>query len=198
MIIPHPHTFKRSDNPYRTKLFFEGQSAEFYLRGAISWPEGRKEGFALLAGMHLQSKKIWLFDEWVFWTIDHWVLEDGTIKQRDDGFWYGLTHFMTQNAAKFGCTSYFWGGQHEDVARRNIKAVYRSKMAPPDVHLIEAPYVHQVGDDLIEEYLRLERLSGDANSVLFEHLSTAGVDDRGGVQALRCLLSGYEHQPFIE
>jgi hypothetical protein len=198
MKIPLPTSFRPDpDNPLKTRLYFDGQqSAHFYLRGAISWPEGRREGFALMAGQELKSKKVWIFGEWEFWTVPHWTLEDGTIKPKGEGFWYGLNHFMTQTFGTFGCRSWFWGGQHADLARRYVLQVYRNPMIPIDTSLIEVPYVQQVGDNLIEEWLNLEKLSGDKDSLLFEHLNSPA--ERSGVHALRCLLAGFEYQPFRE
>ena len=53
-------------------FFFQDydDSAEFYVRGAVSWPE-EGQGFGLLAGQEVESKIVHIFDQFSFFTIDN-------------------------------------------------------------------------------------------------------------------------------
>ena len=204
MIIPKPITFKPDPvNSSTTRLFFKDQkSADFYMVGALAWPDGKYPGFALLSGMNISDpdKKIWLFEEQEFWTVDNWLLPDGNLKEKKDrkGYWYGLSYFFLNCVSTFGCRSYFYGGQHPDIHRRYMLQVYGSKITPRPLDLIEVPYVKEVGDGLISEYTSLAKFVGDANSILSVATKAPDADENGPTHALKCLFAGYEYAPWVD
>ena len=208
MIILKPFTSVRDlDNPYTTHLHFEGPAIKpFYMRGAIAWPEGKKEGFALMAGMDLRERIIIIFEEFRFWTIPHWFNDDGTIHARDDGEGYhiGLIEFLQDNLSKYKAASYFLGGQHVDVQTRWRTDVYRNPEVTRRLEMIEVPYVSEIGDELLLEKLKTRKFKGATDSLLdksvrqFNNMQTTNVEHDNAVLALKSLLAGFEHQPWVE
>lgn len=210
MVIKKPITATRDPhNRYTTWLHFEGGSRlKFYMRGAIVWPEADQEGFALMAGLHLQDGIIYTFDQFKFWTIDHWLNPDGTIRERDpedgEGHYLGLIQFIQDCEALYKCSSYFYGGQHIDVVKRHGNNLYRNELLTRRIELIEVPYVSEVGDDLIVEKIKLRRYKGESDSYLANaikqwlRMRTADVGDNSMVHSLRVLLAGYEYAPWVK
>jgi hypothetical protein len=207
MIIRKPITSDRDkSNRYSTNLHFEGGArAKFYMRGSIAWPEGSQEGFAMMAGQNIESGEIFIFEQFPFWTIDHWLNPDKTIRKRDDGEGYhlGLIQFVQDNQALYKSASYFSGGQHVDICRRFSIDLYRNNMLPREhIELISVPYVQEVGDNLIIEKLQLRKYKAQTDSRLansvkqWMKLRAAGTGDDMAVHALRILLAGYEYIPW--
>lgn len=198
-------------NHYTTNLHFDGGVVKpFYLRGSIAWPVGKEEGFALLAGFDLQAREIIVFEEFRFWTFEHWRNPDGSIHERDieegAGFHLGLIQFIQDNISKYNASSYFWGGQHIDIWSRWGSEVYSHKETPRRVELIEVPYVSEVGDGLIHEKLKTKQFKGASGSLLetsvtqFVNMQNTGNDvgSDNAVHALRALLAGFQFQPWVD
>lgn len=208
MIIQKPITATIAKNDqYRTALHFErGQVVPFYIRGAIAWPEGPQEGFALLAGQRISDSKIFIFEQFRFWTIAHWLNPDGSLKTREDGSGHhlGLIQVIQDWEALYKCAAYFHGGQHIDVVRRHSLELYRHPLLPRRTGLIEVPYVKEVGDDLIREKGRTNRYMLERHSFLGQALEqwlglqAAGVGDNNMIHCLRVILAGYEANPYVK
>ena len=204
MIIQKPISYRPDPvNPRTTRLFFaDHKAADFYMVGSIAWPEDKYPGFVLLSGQNLMDseKKIMIFEEQEFWTIDNWLSSDGNLKTMpgNHGYWYGLSHFLNITVSKYGCRSYFYGGQHMDINRRYMNQFYRSNITPRPIDLIEVPYVNEVGNDLISEYAKLEKVRWDDNSNLCRLMHSIDYEENNGNRSFRCLLSGYETMPWID
>ena len=207
MIILHPISHKPNrENVRTTRLFFRDEkSANFYVNGAIAWPEGKYPGFVLLSGQNLDDpeRKIWIFSEQEFWTVDNWIDRDGNLKEnrvegRVLGHWYGIGHFVSQAYATCGCIRYFYGGQHPDVHKRHLERFYKSRMIPRVVEMIQVPYVKEVGDDLIKEYVGRKLFVADGNSRLAQLMKTPEEDENNGKHVLKALFAGYEKNPWID
>jgi hypothetical protein len=212
MTVPQqPVAAKYDRYSKRTKLYFDtvdgkyGQ--DFYVMGSVSWPDGEREGFALLAGEHLEDKRIIVFREYRFRTIDHWILPDGSLKQ------FGFIHFLVDCWKDFQCRSFFW---HEDdeVHRRYSLQCYECDRVQPKPEFIRVLYSGQdIGDNVIDEIGRLQRLplntttglDGKHNSQLYsgllEYRTMRDADPKKkyineAVHALRCLLGGFIYNPL--
>jgi hypothetical protein len=175
------------------------------MRGAIGWPEGEREGFIMMAGQDVSTGIIYIFEQAWFWTIDHWLEPDGTIRQREGGGWHmGAVQFIKDWESLYKCASYFFGGQHVDVIRRHTTELYRNQMIPKNIELIEVPYVSEVGDDLIMEKGKTRKFIAGNGTPIHKSveqwfaLKTAGTGDNNAVHALRALLAGFEHQPYVK
>lgn len=204
MIIPKPISYRPDPvNQRTTRLFFKDhKAADFYMAGSIAWPEDKYPGFVILSGQSLgdPEKKILIFEEQEFWTIDNWLNTDGNLKTGpgNHGYWYGLSHFLNNAVLKYNCRLYFYGGQHIDINRRYMIQLYDSKITPRPIDLIEVPYVNEVGHDLISEYAKLAKVSWDGNSDLCRLMHSIDHEENNGNRAFRCLLSGYEYMPWID
>lgn len=208
MIIIRPYTTTIDPDNHRTSLlhFENGAVKPFFMRGAIAWPNGINEGFALMAGHDLTDNTIILFEDFQFWTISHWLKEDKTVMPREGGGYHlGLIQFIIDNFQRYKCCSYFYGGQHIDLWLRFGREVYRTAMVPKEIEMIEVPYVKEVGDNLILEKLQTQKVKaqdgsevGKAIKSFWNMRSAKGVDHGNGVMALRALLAGFEHQPWID
>jgi hypothetical protein len=207
MIIVQPYTCAIDrDNRYTTNAHFEnGVVRKFYFRGSIAWPEGKKEGFALLAGQDLVTKHTIIFKEYPFWTIDNWLRPDGNVHQRDDGSYYlGLMQFIQDNLALYKCASYFWGGQHIEYYQRFGKEVYMNPDASRRIELIEAPYVSEIGPEVLLSKLKTQQFKGQVDSMLAKSVETfigmqnAKVEYDNPTLALMTLLVGFDYQPWVD
>lgn len=208
MIINKPFTSDiDKNNPYTTHLHFtNGVVKKFYMRGAVAWPEGKKEGFALMAGLDLIEKIVIIFEQFRFWTVNHWFNADGTVHQRDDDpaqYHLGLTQFVSDNLSRYQSASYFYGGQHVDTHTRYGRELYQK--ATRRLELIEVPYVKEVGPNLLLEKINTEKFTMEAGSLLSRSVIQFGnmqavdnADYDNAVLSLMTLLAGFEHQPWVE
>uniref|UniRef100_A0A6M3IYM9 Uncharacterized protein n=1 Tax=viral metagenome TaxID=1070528 RepID=A0A6M3IYM9_9ZZZZ len=191
-------------NRYTSRLHFRnGVVRDFYMRGAIAFPNGKKEGFAVMAGVDLETGFIIIFEQFRYWTISHWLNDDGTIHEREDGGYYlGLIQFITDNLSLYQCGSYYWGGQHIDVWTRHATALY--DIAPSRLELIEVPYVALNGLDLLHAKIKTHGFRADTDSVLdqsitqFVNMQTTNADYDNAALCLMILLSGFEFQPWMK
>lgn len=208
MIINKPFTCEiDTQNRYTTYLHFKnGVVKKFYMRGSIAWPEGKKEGFALMAGYDLAEEKVVIFEQFRFWTVGHWLNPGGTIKEREDGsgYYLGLIQFLSDNLTLYQCCSYFRGGQHVDFWNRFGKEVYQHPQASRRLEMIEVPYVSEVGPGLLLEKLQTEKFKGETDSPLeqsvydFNGMQTTNTDYDNPTLALMTLLAGFDYAPWVK
>lgn len=207
MIIQRPITAARDpNNRYRTVLHFErGENIPFYMRGAISWPELEQQGFVLMAGQNIETGIVYIFEQEWFWTVPIWTNPDGTLRKNDTGGYHlGLIQFIKDWEALYKCAAYFYGGQHPDLTRRYGIELYRNDLTPKNISLIEAPYVKEVGDDLVFEKMRSQKFMGQWESHLhkslekWKSLRSAGIGGNGAIHSLRALFAGLEAYPFVK
>jgi len=190
---------------YETVLHFErGERVKFYMRGAIAWPEGDQEGFAMMAGQRLSDKVIFIFEQFRWQTVSPWTTPTGQIQVREDGSYHvGLIQFVLDCNTRYKANSFFHGGQHIDIVQRYAIDLYRNPLLPRQIELIEVPYVKELGDDLIIEKLKMKGFIGQWESDLhrsverWENMRAADVGNDNAVHALRALLCGFEHQPYV-
>jgi len=211
LIIPKPKAFKiNKQDQDRTTLIFEDQQAQtFYMRGAITWPEKKTlmtqryfhRGFCLIAGMNLEDKRVWIFDELDFLTVDHY--QDPETKEWE----FGLLHFLsTVGRAKYNCSNY-WIQQIDSVMsyfrRQFNEACPKKENALYSLHNVGRAKidVSEVGDFLVQDYLERDLLRGDMNSKLFSELESEKFDAESYTSAgwaLKVLLAGFAKFPYRE
>uniref|UniRef100_A0A6H1ZLF8 Uncharacterized protein n=2 Tax=viral metagenome TaxID=1070528 RepID=A0A6H1ZLF8_9ZZZZ len=208
MMIVRPFTSdKDPNNHYTTRLHFEnGVVKNFYMRGAVAWPEGKKEGFAIMAGMDLIENVVIIFEQFRFWTVGHWLKADGNITEREDGPGYhlGLIQFITDNLSLYRCCTYFWGGQHIDIWNRFGREIYSNPQTPKKIELIEVPYAKEVGPDLLLEKLKTRKFKGESDSLLeksvtqFVNMQAADAGYDNAALSLMSLLVGFDFMPWVK
>jgi len=191
MIVPYPLKGKAKPDFKRetVRLFFEDiPSHDFHMRGAVTWPEGDNPGFCLIAGQEVESRVVWVFDEFQFVSIEHWF-HQGELRER------GLVEFLLRCWSDFFCRHFYYQ-QHEQINKRYLIQCLRSEMIQPKPAFSQVPYVDEdIADNVTREYINLLKMKINKGTLLADHLNTLdmGVEEQKvGVHALRCLLAGFE------
>jgi len=216
-VIPKPIKFKKDPlkegDPLKTRLFFKYQmSGDFYVRGAVAWPKtvpqgtGRQDadypGFIIIAGVDLYSdnKQILIFDEQEFKTIDNWIDKTGNIISNSmGGHWYGFAYFANMVIEKYGCRSYYYGGQNNEIyqmfqAERDESLKHGLLKYPIDPIEVD---IDNIGNQLINRNVGFRKFSMDENSRLYELMNSFDAEENNGVHALKCLFAGFNKFPYI-
>ena len=200
MLVPKPILAKPDFARDTVLLYFDDQPArEFFMRGSVAWPESTKEigfaikeGFALVAGQDVRTKEVWIFEESTFITIDH-VFNRGELMRR------GLVQFFLRMWERYFCRTFYYA-QDALLHRRFHLQCLESQMVQPKPEFIQVPYTgDKLGDNVLREYLARGRLKGNRETKLFEQIETANeYEEQLGPHALRCLLAGFEHIPWVD
>ncbi len=187
----YPHVNPKDTKPYfergTAQIFFtDAKPREMFVRGSIAWPEGSNGGVALVAGQDIKSREVILLGEFEFWSVEHFF-EDDQLKFR------GLSQFLNQNWQDFYCNHYY-DHQPFEVRDRYYIQILKSKMINPKPVIVNVKYTDdKIADNILNEYLHLQRFIAPRDSLVFRHLMTRGSkDEKSGVHALRCLLGGFE------
>jgi hypothetical protein len=177
-----------------TTLFFEDDefNGEFYIRGGVFWPE-EDLGFAIVGGQNIENKKIYIFEQASFMTIDN-VLNDNQLIE-----YHGLYSFFNRCWHKYFCNKYFWS-QSENTHKRFLLETIRSQMLEPKPYFIPIEYSeNNDGGHLIRREQAMGRLAFEDGSELHNQLEMMTKDEDAklpAVKALKNLLAGYERYPF--
>jgi hypothetical protein len=176
-------------------LYFKDfdDSREFYLRGAVTWPEGDADGFALLGGQNVKGNRVHIFEQIEFATADD-IIRDGQIR------YHGLSSWLNRCWSKYFGRLYFWS-QPQDLHDRFRLQVYRSSSIQPKPSFIEAPLTSEEDSrSLVVDYIRTGRVAIEAGSELAKELEVSRHDDKvqlPAVRALGRLLAGLQRYPFV-
>ena len=79
------------------------EKGEFYVRGAVAWPKGIHKGFCIVAGQHLQTGVVVVFEQFYFSDMTSWIPEIEGKKLFVEGF----AKIAERNILKYGCIHYF-------------------------------------------------------------------------------------------
>lgn len=166
--------------------------AEFYVRGAVSWPE-EVPGYALIAGQNVETKVVHIFEQFSFFTVDNVLRPDQIIE------YSGVFNFFNKGWSKYFCQKYFWH-QDEKIHKRFFLEAIRLPMLEPKPMFIEAAFTDDTdANHLIFQYQAMNKMIFEADSELHHQLEQFKNDDQlklPAVRALRNLLAGYERYPF--
>lgn len=216
-VIPKPinHQYVYPKREDIVRLFFDGQqSRDFYVRGSIVWPKkppkkqqhalsldtlptvgqpfsAVRDGFALLAGKAMDTGQVWIFEEYEFLTVDNYPNPDTQALERA-----GLQQFLLKCFSQYGCFFFFYSEDFQLHKGYYLQCLNNAMIQPTPV-FVKTPQVEdeRVRDNIVEEYLALDKLKGDPNSKLYQHINTVSDDEPHGIHAIRCLLAGYEANP---
>jgi len=123
------------------------------IRGGIAMPmhmEGQQQlvGFAVLAGLELRTKKITIYEQRQFSTIEHVLAPNGTIEYE------GISSFFNQCWTNyFGIKFYTF--QKPQLTKKYRTQVYRSEMIKPKPQFLKVHW----GDSPIDAHQTLQELS---------------------------------------
>lgn len=110
------------------------RTGEFYMRGAITFPERlagttRLEGYIVMAGMDVKTKIIYLFEERVWVTVQHFISGGKFLAE-------GVCTFLNQMHNDYYATYYYYYGQYES-RRKYMNECYREKLIQPKPGFIQ-------------------------------------------------------------
>ena len=109
---------------------------EYWMRGAVIWPaatpvEGQPvAGIGLLAGMHVKSGKIYVFETFRFLTVEHVRAKNGSIE------FEGVITFF-KNCWHYYYADLFYWNQQPHVHERNMAKVYNCSQIAPTPRFVE-------------------------------------------------------------
>lgn len=108
----------------------------YQCRGGICWPiavdkvGSVRRGFAVMLGLHLDTRRLYLLGQSSFVTVDHVQDDQGRIE------FEGLAPWFVDCWARWFADSYGWR-QPWETTRRYLSQVLRSQMIQPKPHFIE-------------------------------------------------------------
>ena len=137
--IPRPWRIMLDKERNCTTFFFQENSmfpsdrgVDFMVRGAVCWPAtvGRgvdtaTEGFVIVAGQELSTKRIVIFEQRPFVCIDHII---STETRRI--LYEGIAHAMSVWFSRYFVDTYYWH-DHMDTHNRYLIQMVRSDMLQP-------------------------------------------------------------------
>jgi len=185
-------------------LFFKNREpSEFYFRGGITWPKiveragGRDfEGFALLGGLNIKTKKVEIFEQRSFLTIEH-ILKQETDKKQEIEY-HGLGPWFTELWSKYRAKTYYWFQDYE-LNKRHLLEVLRSEWIIPKPVFREVPWADDSeAQMLVWRYVKLNKLLIDKESQLAQDLMLVEKGEKESmpsVHSLQCLLTGLDLHP---
>jgi hypothetical protein len=181
-------------NRETSTLFFRDydDSAEFFLRGGIYWPNADSNGFVVLAGQEVQTNKIWIFEEAEFQTVED-IIQEGQIR------YHGVSHFFNKAWSRYFCRLFFYA-QSDATHKRFSLQVYRSQTIKPTPGFLEISLADKdEARHIVFEQIRTGRLVLDQESEVARQLESARLDGDTlfpGVEALGRALAGLAKFPF--
>jgi hypothetical protein len=183
---------------------------EAYVRGGVCWPTyvepvdpvsaddpqgGDYKGFIILAGQDVKTKKVHVFEQREFSTVDN-VLDNGLIA------FQGIVDFLNTGWSTYFCRKYFWNQPDESTKRYRLDVV-RLNTITPKPSFIEAPWADGLdARAIVAKFAKFGWLAIDKDSILADEILQAGYDEkealktRPAIHALQCLLSGIDRWPW--
>lgn len=144
--IPKPWRAMPDADRECTRLFFKDdniffptdRSVDFCMRGAVCWPatvgsgiDTATEGFVLLAGQELSTRRVFVFEQSAFVSIDP-IVDPETSRIIYDG----ITHRMAKWWSRYYCDVYYWH-DHMDTHLRYLRQLINSPFLNPTPHFSE-------------------------------------------------------------
>ena len=175
-----------------TSLYFGAyEYTECYVRGAVCWPEKDQLGFALLGCQDIKTKKIRIYEQTNFLTIENILNEDQQFES------YGLLNFFNKGWARYYAEKYFWNQSKNlhKMFRTEVSRSWEVKPKPIFVRIDSA----DGGIYLIENHLTSKKLTFDEGSELHNQLKLLRTSEgvvSPAARALGTLLEGYARWPF--
>jgi len=200
-------TIRRYDAEQKTSHLFFGNkehplNGEYYMRGGICFPvpvrigaDNGANGFALMCGMNVDTKKVYVFEETAFLTIDHIVGTGGDVEME------GLCGWLNECWSYYFAKQFYWH-QDPETKKTYMLDILRSAMIKPHPVLV---HIDWNDDHQIEHVLwRLGntgvmklRADGQLHDCLrLLEVQTENAQIIPGVHALKCALAGLLRYPY--
>lgn len=178
-------------------------SGKYLMRGGITFPRVTSKGltgFAIMAGRHIESGIIYIFNEVEFCTIDHVFSDDNSQVE-----FYGVGPWLISVWNKYFADTFFYK-QDYDVARKFRTQIYRSKQIEPKPRFLESKKhdsdqsMHSIYElDMLSKlkYKKSSKVNEDiiAYNAVFNNKESTKADkeskDYVALHALKCVVDGF-------
>jgi hypothetical protein len=189
----------------------ETPEGDFIMRGGVCWPMPVEmagiqdiQGFILMAGQNVKTKKIYVFEQKTFIVIENIrevVKEPGEEIGTEKVTYRGIVEWLNKNWCRYYGRRYYW---HQPRAlnkdyRLEISRCFAIQPKPSFVQIDWNDEAEAMTN--IWKYVKTGRLYFDKDSELHEQLQKVKSDDKmqyPAVWALSCLVAGIERHPFRE
>jgi hypothetical protein len=179
----------------------EPKPIEYYVRGGICWPiplpqeDNEIVGFALIAGVNVETDEIMIFEEREFACVDNIMGEDHQIE------FEGVAPFFNMCWQKYYCHKFFYN-QRKEMHRKYMLETVRSDSIKPKPQFIRMHWDknHDV-EQIMYEKQTLNRLKCEQDGELHQQIKTYTVvpgNPHPAMYALFCLLAGLQKFPWKE
>jgi hypothetical protein len=174
-------------------------NGDYRMAGGICWPirmDATVAGFALVAGEHVETKRLYVFEEQPYVVIDHIIDRDGKIA------WRGLCEWFPQMWQRYHAVRYYHR-QPGEGSRTYQLEVRRNPMIEPKPYLIEVPpFEVEHGLRAIWERRQVGRLFADREGIVMADATRAEVTPGGqlppAMHALMVCVLGVQRYPYRE
>ena len=172
------------------RFFFEsGPYVDFYVRGAVAWPWNDKPGFIVLGAQELNTKIVYVFEEYEFWHVEPTL-------NSEEGQYIGLSVWLNMISSKYHAKEFFWNDR-KDLHDYFYRLCLRSEQIEVKPSLIEAHYDKpEVGDTILQTFVAQRKVRISRQSKVFQHLQGGDGEVWRGYHALRVLLVGMHGFPW--
>lgn len=183
-MIKKPYKATPLDNGLVRLSFEDDLDAEFYIRGAVTWPEGANAGFALLGAKDVNTGILWALEQYSFFTVEP------TLDKVEKRF-KGLLEFF-QKCWKYHTRLFFWR-QHEMLHRRYALQCWDHPMINPKPDFIQVKVDDvKLGDNILNEFIARKKVRAPKQSELYKHIVSRDEKRKLGISCLKTLIMGFE------
>jgi hypothetical protein len=191
-----------------TLFFEEREPLEFFLRGGIAWPvivdradNTDFEGFAILGGFNLETKKVEIFEQRSFMTIEHILKHDPHAKTQEIEY-LGLGPWFNTIWNKYYASTFYYHQDTELNRRYRIEVIRSDWIKKPKPSFVEVPWLDDEEAQMtVWRYVRFNKLVFEKDSQLAKDLALVKPGEKvmkPSVHSLQCLLTGLDRFPYRE
>ena len=145
-------------------------------------------GYAMMAGIHKDTKTLYIFDETEWYTVDH------ILSSRDGGIDHeGLVSWINNIWTTYYCNTYACR-QYDDLKFGNVLAFSKSRMVQPKPVFFDATWDDPIQPmSIIYRWNQLNRIKYSSSSIIYAQLAEHQADKDAerrefpAVHALRCM-----------
>ena len=176
---------------------------ECVIRGGIALPQfepARNEivGYAVVCGLDVDTKKIYVFEQQAFSSIDH-IMTDDLPGQRGPVIEYeGVSSFLNRCWLEYFSRRYHTF-DHADMIKKYKSQIHKSLMIKPKPYIMpihrgdtEGQAEHTMRELLQNNRLFIDKSSQLADTLLSYEARAIGVDAEAEVRALLAVLTAYD------
>lgn len=190
-----PYTVKWNKDRYTSTLFFDddkslAQTGEYLVRGGVCFPvvtDKSIKGYAVLCGMNMSDKTVYLFNEREFVVIDH-VIEANRVE------YHGISVWFNEMWSKYFADTYFYR-QDYDVSKKYQNQIIRSDMIEPKPRFVQSK---NKDEDQSMHTLYEKDITGKfrySAGQVWEEMQLYDKNDKAvypALHALQCCLNGFD------